>query len=146
MRLRKLKLNLMTDFNKKNPFKIPENYFQELEYLLTENTENINVKNNLSTPKGYFNLLEEEILKEIYPEKKSLSNVRKITISITSIAASFLILFVFNTFEAPKTMTEDQAFNDYLESYYLEDLDSYEMLSMIEDSEIEKIVNTSLKP
>ena len=136
----------MTDFNKKNPFKIPENYFQELEYLLTENTENINVKNNLSTPKGYFNLLEEEILKEIYPEKKSLSNVRKITFSITSIAASFLILFVFNTFEAPKTMTEDQAFNDYLESYYLEDLDSYEMLSMIEDSEIEKIVNTSLKP
>ena len=136
----------MTDFNKKNPFKIPENYFQELEYLLTENTENINVKNNLSTPKGYFNLLEEEILKEIYPEKKSLSNVRKITISIISIAASFLILFVFNTFEAPKTMTEDQAFNDYLESYYLEDLDSYEMLSMIEDSEIEKIVNTSLKP
>ena len=146
MRLRKLKLNLMTDFNKKNPFKIPENYFQELEYLLTENTENINVKNNLSTPKGYFNLLEEEILKEIYPEKKSLSNVRKITISITSIAASFLILFVFNTFKTPKTMTEDQAFNDYLESYYLEDLDSYEMLSMIEDSEIEKIVNTSLKP
>ena len=146
MQLRKLKLNLMTDFNKKNSFKIPENYFQELEYLLTENTENINVKNNLSTPKGYFNLLEEEILKEIYPEKKSLSNVRKITISITSIAASFLILFVFNTFEAPKTMTEDQAFNDYLESYYLEDLDSYEMLSMIEDSEIEKIVNTSLIP
>ena len=133
----------MTDFNKNNPFKIPKKYFQELEYLITENTS---VKNNLSTPKDYFNSLEEEILKEIYPEKKSLSNVRKITISITSIAASFLILFVFNTFEAPKTMTEDQAFNDYLESYYLEDLDSYEMLSMIEDSEIEKIVNTSLIP
>ena len=43
-------------------------------------------------------------------------------------------------------MTEDQAFNNYLESYYIEDLDSYEMLSMIEDSEIEKIVNTSIKP
>ena len=143
MQLRKLKLNLMTDFNKKNPFKIPKKYFQELEYLLTENA---NVKNNLSTPKDYFNTLEEEILKEIYPEKKSLSNVRKIIISITSIAASFLILFVFNTFKTPKTMTEDQAFNDYLESYYLEDLDSYEMLSMIEDSEIEKIVNTSLIP
>jgi len=143
MQLRKLKLNLMTDFNKNNPFKIPKKYFQELEYLITENTS---VKNNLSTPKDYFNSLEEEILKEIYPEKKSLSNVKKITISITSIAASFLILFVFNTFEAPKTTTEDQAFSDYLESYYLEDLDSYEMLSMIEDSEIEKIVNTSLIP
>ena len=57
-----------------------------------------------------------------------------------------LILFILNPFEAPKTITEDQAFNNYLESYYLEDLDSYEMLSMIEDSEIEKIVNTSLKP
>ena len=136
----------MTDFNESNPFRIPKNYFQELEYLLIEKIKTTSVKNNLSTPKDYFNSLEEEILKEIYPEKKSLSNVKKITISITSIAASFLILFVFNTFEAPKTTTEDQAFNDYLESYYLEDLDSYEMLSMIEDSEIEKIVNTSLIP
>ena len=135
----------MTDFNKNNPFKIPENYFQELEYLLIENTKNTSVKNNLSIPKDYFNTLENEILKEIYPEKKSLSNVRKIIISFTSIAASLSILFILNTFEAPKKITEDQAFNDYLESYYLEDLDSYEMLSMIENSEIEKIVNSSLK-
>ena len=135
----------MTDFNKNNPFKIPENYFQELEYLLIENTKNTSVKNNLSIPKDYFNTLEKEILKEIYPEKKSLSNVRKIIISFTSIAASFSILFFLNTFEAPKKITEDQAFNDYLESYYLEDLDSYEMLSMIENSEIEKIINSSLK-
>ena len=56
----------MTDFNKNNPFKIPENYFQELEYLLIENTKNTSVKNNLSTPKDYFNTLEKEILKEIY--------------------------------------------------------------------------------
>ena len=135
----------MTDFNKNNPFKIPENYFQELEYLLIENTKTTSVKNNLSTPKDYFNTLEKEILKKIYPEKKSLSNVRKIIISFTSIAASLSILFILNTFEAPKKITEDQAFNDYLESYYLEDLDSYEMLSMIENSEIEKIVNSSLK-
>lgn len=135
----------MTDFNKNNPFKIPENYFQELEYLLIENTKNTSVKNNLSIPKDYFNTLENEILKEIYPEKKSLSNVRKIIISFTSIAASLSILFILNTFEVPKKITEDQAFNDYLESYYLEDLDSYEMLSMIENSEIEKIINSSLK-
>ena len=135
----------MTDFNKNNPFKIPENYFQELEYLLIENTKNTSVKNNLSTPKDYFNTLEKEILKEVYPEKKSLSNVRKIIISLTGIAASLSILFILNTFETPKKITEDQAFNDYLESYYLEDLDSYEMLSMIENSEIEKIINSSLK-
>ena len=135
----------MTNFNKNNPFRIPENYFQELEYLLIENTKNTSVKNNLSTPKDYFNTLEKEIIKEIYPAKKSLSNVRKITISLTGIAASLSILFILNTFEAPKKITEDQAFNDYLESYYLEDLDSYEMLSMIENSEIEKIINSSLK-
>ena len=136
----------MTDFNKSNPFKIPKNYFQELEYLLIEKTKTTSVKNDLSTPKDYFNTLEKEILKEIYPEKKSLFNVKRIIISLTGIAASFLILFIFNTFETPKTITEDQAFNDYLESYYLEDLDSYEMLSMIEDSEIEKIVNSTLIP
>ena len=136
----------MTNFNKSNPFKIPKNYFQELEYLLIEKTKTTSVKNNLSTPKDYFNTLEKEILKEIYPEKKSLFNVKRIIISLTGIAASFLILFIFNTFETPKTITEDQAFNDYLESYYLENLDSYEMLSMIEDSEIEKIVNSTLIP
>jgi 6-pyruvoyl-tetrahydropterin synthase len=136
----------MTDFNKKNLFNIPENYFQELEHSLIENAKAIKVEKSLSTPKNYFNTLEKEILKKTYPEKKPLFNVRRITISFTSIAASFLILFILNPFEATKTMTEDQAFNNYLESYYLEDLDSYEMLSMIEDSEIEKIVNTSIKP
>jgi|TARA_B110000467_G_scaffold23001_1_gene20501 hypothetical protein len=136
----------MTDFNKKNLFKIPGNYFQELEHSLIENAKAIKVEKSLSTPKNYFNTLEKEILKKTYPEKKPLFNVRRITISFTSIAASFLILFILNPFEATKTMTEDQAFNNYLESYYLEDLDSYEMLSMIEDSEIEKIVNTSIKP
>ena len=136
----------MTNFNKSNPFKIPKNYFQELEYLLIEKTKTTSVKNNLSTPKDYFNILEKEILIKIYPEKKSLFNVKRIIISLTGIAASFLILFIFNTFETPKTITEDQAFNDYLESYYLENLDSYEMLSMIEDSEIEKIINSTLIP
>ena len=136
----------MTDFNKKNLFKIPGNYFQELEHSLIENAKAIKVEKSLSTPKNYFNTLEKEILKKTYPEKKPLFNVRRITISFTSIAASFLILFILNPFEATKTMTEDQAFNNYLESYYIEDLDSYEMLSMIEDSEIEKIVNTSIKP
>ena len=136
----------MTDFNKRNLFKIPGNYFQELEHSLIENAKAIKVEKSLSTPKNYFNTLEKEILKKTYPEKKPLFNVRRITISFISIAASFLILFILNPFEATKTMTEDQAFNNYLESYYLEDLDSYEMLSMIEDSEIEKIVNTSLKP
>ena len=136
----------MTDFNKKNLFKIPGNYFQELEHSLIENAKAIKVEKSLSTPKNYFNTLEKEILKKTYPEKKPLFNVRRITISFISIAASFLILFILNPFEATKTMTEDQAFNNYLESYYLEDLDSYEMLSMIEDSEIEKIINTSIKP
>jgi preprotein translocase subunit SecE len=136
----------MTDFNKKNLFNIPENYFQKLEHSLIENAKAIKVEKSLSTPKNYFNTLEKEILKKTYPEKKPLFNVRRITISFISIAASFLILFILNPFEATKTMTEDQAFNNYLESYYLEDLDSYEMLSMIEDSEIEKIVNTSIKP
>ena len=136
----------MTDFNKKNLFKIPENYFQKLEHSLIENTKAIKVEKSLSTPKNYFNTLEKEILKKIYPEKKPLFNVRRLTISFTSIAASFLILFILNPFEATKTMTEDQAFNNYLESYYLEDLDSYEMLSMIEDYEIEKIMNTIIKP
>ena len=136
----------MTNFNKQKLFKIPGNYFQELEHSLIENAKAIKVEKSLSTPKDYFNTLEKEILKKIYPEKKSLFSIRKITISFTSIAASLLILFILNPFKAPKTLTEDQAFNNYLESYYLEDLDSYEMLSMIEDSEIEKIVNTIIKP
>ena len=136
----------MTNFNKKKLFKIPGNYFQELEHSLIENAKAFKVEKSLSTPKDYFNTLEKEILKKIYPEKKSLFSIRKITIGFTSIAASLLILFILNPFKAPKTLTEDQAFNNYLESYYLEDLDSYEILSMIEDSEIEKIMNSIIKP
>ena len=48
----------MTDFNKKNLFKIPGNYFQELEHSLIENAKAIKVEKSLSTPKNYFNTLD----------------------------------------------------------------------------------------
>jgi len=36
--------------------------------------------------------------------------------------------------------------NDFIESYYLEDFDSYEMLSMMEDNEIESPFDQITKP
>ncbi|MFQ3341455.1 MAG: hypothetical protein ACI9TK_001118, partial [Flavobacteriaceae bacterium] len=89
----------MTDFNTNNPFNIPKNYFQELEDSLIENVKATKVKNNFSTPNDYFDTLGKKILKEIYPEKKSLFTTKKLIISITSIAASLTILFILNTFE-----------------------------------------------
>jgi len=54
----------MTDFNTKNPFKIPENYFKNLEDSLLKNAKSISYSHGFTIPKDYFNTLEEDILQQ----------------------------------------------------------------------------------
>lgn len=125
----------MTDFNIKNPFNIPENYFEELENTLL-NTPKTSSKNpGFKTPKGYFETLENVLVEK--NAKPSLNAPRKLIMVITSLAAIMLLMLTLVPKENPLPTIEEQTLNDFVESYYLENMDSYEILSMIEDNEIE---------
>lgn len=125
----------MTDFNTNNPFKIPDNYFEELENTLL-NTPKTSSKNpGFKTPKGYFKTLENVLVEK--NTKPSLNVPRKLILAFTSIAAIMLLMLTLTPEENLQPTIEEQALNDFVENYYLENMDSYEILSMIEDNEIE---------
>jgi hypothetical protein len=125
----------MTDFNTNNPFKIPDNYFEELENTLL-NTPKTSSKNpGFKTPIGYFKTLENVLVEK--NTKPSLNVPRKLILAFTSIAAIMLLMLTLTPEENLQPTIEEQALNDFVENYYLENMDSYEILSMIEDNEIE---------
>ena len=82
----------MTDFNTKNPFNIPDNYFEELENTLL-NTPKTSSKNpGFKTPKGYFKTLENVLVEK--NTKPSLNVPRKLIVAFTSIAAIMLLMLI----------------------------------------------------
>ena len=94
-----------------------------------------------------FEDLEKKILQEVVtssPTSKRSSN----NLIYGFIASAAAILLLIGLFEKPTTVEieKEQALNDFIESYYLEDFDSYEMLSMMEDNEIESPFDQITKP
>jgi len=137
----------MTDFKRHNPFKVPKGYFEKLEEELCNSEDSISKLNPFSTPENYFEDLEKKILQEVVtssPTSKRSSN----NLIYGFIASAAAILLLIGLFEQPATVEikKEQALNDFIESYYLEDFDSYEMLSMMEDNEIESPFDQITKP
>ena len=137
----------MTDFKRHNPFKVPKGYFEKLEEELCNSEDSISKLNPFSTPENYFEDLEKKILQEVVtssPTSKRSSN----NLIYGFIASAAAILLLIGLFEQTATVEieKEQALNDFIESYYLEDFDSYEMLSMMEDNEIESPFDQITKP
>jgi len=137
----------MTDFKRHNPFKVPKGYFEKLEEELCNSEDSISKLNPFSTPEYYFEDLEKTIVQEVVassPTSKRNSN----NLIYGFIASAAAILQLIGLFEQPTTVKieKEQALNDFIESYYLEDFDSYEMLSMMEDNEIESPFDQITKP
>lgn len=129
----------MTDFKQNNPFKVPKGYFDHLEEQLCNQEDSISKLNPFSTPENYFEALEQGLTEKLAPsattlKRKSRSRTRW---SFVATAAAILLLVGLYELPAPVEVEKEQALNDFIENYYLEDFDSYEMLSMMEDNELE---------
>ena len=131
-----------------NPFKVPNGYFETLEKELLEKTKTNYNAYGFKTPKGYFDQLERNILVKTIPQKV-LNNktLKRILFGISSVAASLLLHYnIANSNDPLITDNGGQTFEEYLENYYLEDLNSYEILSMLDDAEIETSFTYISKP
>lgn len=132
----------MNDLRQKNPFKIPEEYFDELEEQFCNSEDFISKLNPFNSPLNYFENLESSLLKALdhkNPTNKKIS--KKLILQFISVAA--IILLVSTIFlKIQKEITDkNQALNDFIENYYLEDFDSYKILSMMDESEIDLTLN-----
>ena len=136
----------MINLRQKNPFKIPERYFDELEDQICNSEDLISKLNPFSSPEEYFENLDSSVLNTI----KISNSLNKITsknliLQFTSLAAAILLIASILQISRTEKIKKDQALNDFIENYYLEDFDSYEMLTMMEEN-LKFNINQVTKP
>ena len=136
----------------RNPFKVPKGYFNSLEKsLLKKNQVNFNA-GGFKIPKNYFNELEKEIFKKTIKISK-LNNskiLKRALLTFSGIAASIIMFYIITTpySVTPKSyaIQDKEVFEDFIENYYLEDFESYEIFSMLDENEIQATLVYSSKP
>jgi hypothetical protein len=136
----------MNDLRQKNPFKIPEEYFDELEEKFCSSEDFISKLNPFNSPLNYFENLESSLLKALdlkNPTNKKVS--KKLILQFISVAAIILLVSTIFLMNQKEMIDKNQALNDFIENYYLEDFDSYKILSMMDESEIDLTLNQITK-
>lgn len=136
----------MNDLRQKNPFKIPEEYFHELEEQFCNSEDFISKLNPFNSPLNYFENLESSLLKALdlkNPTNKKVS--KKLILQFISVAATILLVSTIFLVSQKEINDKNQALNDFIENYYLEDFDSYKILSMMDESEIDLTLNQITK-
>jgi len=101
----------MNDLDKKNPFKVPEDYF----YLFGKRMRNKITTNSLQdgfiTPSNYFNTVENEILRKVLTPKRVFISFKNLYRS----SAIAVILLIFIYLENTETLESD------IEEFYIEE-------------------------
>ena len=142
----------MMKIKNRNPFKVPKGYFNSLEKSLLKKTQvNFNA-GGFKIPKNYFNELEKEIFKKTIKISK-LNNskiLKRALLTFSGIAASIIMFYIItNPYSVtPKSyaIQDKEVFEDFIENYYLEDFESYEIFSMLDENEIRATFVYSSKP
>lgn len=133
----------MSKQNKNNPFGVPLGYFDQLEDDLMKNIQATDQKlGPFGIPKNYFNELEHTI----YKNTIGLPNKNKgvsLSYYLLPFAAAILLLFVLNpVFETPPP---SDVITTYVEEIYSYEIDAYETVSTMELESIEFISNDLLE-
>jgi hypothetical protein len=94
------------------------------------------------------NELEKEIIKKTskISKRKNNKKLKSSILALTGIAVSITLFYNIFSSEVPIIIEKEEVFEDFVESYYLEDLNTYEILSMLEENDIETTLKYSPKP
>ena len=135
----------MKEFNKNNPFKTPEEYFENLTDKVMgsmgSESSKLPVEDGFVAPEGYFDELNDKINQRLENETKvvQLPSYRKFYWAAASIAAIFILIFGINWSTNNESNWDDLAMAD-IEAYLEEDelpLSSYEVAEILTLDEIE---------
>ena len=122
---------------RKNPFKLPKGYFSFLEKEVLTKTETDFSGYGFKTSKSYFKNLEEDIIeKTIGKNNFYTKRNNKYLLSSILIAASIFLYYSLSISPETLIIKENKiSFDDYIENYYIDDLNSYEIISMLDEDE-----------
>jgi len=136
----------MTAFNKNNPFKTPEGYFEGFNHRLmdTHSEGNLSLpkKEGFVVPDGYFKSVNDTIISKLdVVETKvvQLHPLRKYYYAAASIAAVLLVIFGLNL-PASEAVTFDSLAESDIENYFENndyDLSAFEIAEVIPVDELE---------
>lgn len=122
---------------RKNPFKLPKGYFSFLEKEVLIKTKTNFSGYGFKTSKSYFKNLEEDIIEKTIGKNnfyKRRNN--KYLLSSIFIAASIFLYYSLSISSETLIIKENKiSFDDYIENYYMDDLNSYEIISMLDEDE-----------
>ena len=122
---------------RKNPFKLPKGYFSFLEKEVLIKTKTNFSGYGFKTSKSYFKNLEEDIIeKTIGKNNFYIKRNNKYLLSSIFIAASIFLYYSLSISSETLIIKENKmSFDDYIENYYIDDLNSYEIISMLDEDE-----------
>ncbi len=121
----------------KNPFKLPKGYFSFLEEEILIKTKTNFSGYGFKTPKSYFKNLEKNIIEKTFGKNNFYINTNyKYLFSSLFIAISIFLYYNLSISSETLIIKENKiSFDDYIENYYIDDLNSYEIISMLEEDE-----------
>ena len=121
----------------KNPFKLPKGYFSFLEKEILIKTKTNFSGYGFKTPKSYFKNLEKNIIEKTFGKNIFyVSRNYKYLFSSLLIAVSIFLYYSLSISSETLIIKENKiSFDDYIENYYMDDLNSYEIISMLDEDE-----------
>ena len=120
----------MNDLDKKNPFKVPEDYFYFFGKKMRNKITTNSLKVGFITPSNYFNTVENEILRKVFNPKRifiSLKNLYK-----SSAIAVILLIFIY----LKNTEIHESDIEEYLIEEYLIKNSTYEIANQFDLSDL----------
>ena len=122
---------------RKNPFKLPKGYFSFLEKEVFIKTKANFSGYGFKTSKSYFKNLEEDIIEKTIGKNNFYIKINnKYLLSSILIAASIFLYYSLSISSETLIIKENKiSFDDYIENYYMDDLNSYEIISMLDEDE-----------
>lgn len=121
----------------KNPFKLPKGYFSFLEKEILIKTKTNFSGYGFKTPKSYFKNLEKDIIEKTFGKNNFYIN-RNYKYLFSSLFITVSIFLYYNLSISSETLIIKEnkiSFDDYIENYYIDDLNSYEIISMLDEDE-----------
>ncbi len=124
---------------RKNPFKLPKGYFSFLEKEILIKTKTNFSGYGFKTPKFYLKNLEENIIEKTIGKNNFYINRNfKYLFPSLFIAVSIFLYYSLSISSETLIIKENKmSFDDYIENYYMDDLNSYEIISMLDETEID---------
>lgn len=101
----------MNDLDKKNPFKVPEDYFYLFGKRMRNKIKTYSLQEGFITPSNYFNTVENEILRKVLTPKRVFISFK----NLYRYSAIAVILLIFIYLENTETRDSD------IEEFYIEE-------------------------